>query len=131
MNTDDIALLIAALATVVAAATVAIASSRSLPHRPRLAKSPTGDCRPTTFEPPTALPAPPRMVVVNTQKPDDQSLRGQMVDDGQQSGWVVLRAPSLHVAGGEGTASWEKLPADVSIVSNETGILGGVALWRD
>lgn len=58
--------------------------------------------------------AAPRMVVVNTKKPDDQSLRGQMVDDGQQSGWVVLRAPALHVAG-EATSSWEKLPADVSI----------------
>lgn len=72
----------------------------------RLASAPTGDVAATIFA--------ARMVVVNTKKPDDQSLRGQMVDDGQQSGWVVLRAPALHVAG-EATASWEKLPADVSI----------------
>ncbi|HEX7728782.1 MAG TPA: ROK family protein, partial [Terracidiphilus sp.] len=37
----------------------------------------------------------------------------------------------LYIGGGNSKKIIVKLPADVSIVSNETGILGGVALWRD
>jgi polyphosphate glucokinase len=37
----------------------------------------------------------------------------------------------LYLGGGNTKKIDFKLPADVSIVSNEDGILGGVALWRD
>ena len=37
----------------------------------------------------------------------------------------------LYIGGGNTKKIIVKLPADVSIVSNETGILGGVAMWRD
>jgi polyphosphate glucokinase len=37
----------------------------------------------------------------------------------------------LYLGGGNAKKIDFKLPENVTIVSNETGLLGGVALWRD
>ena len=37
----------------------------------------------------------------------------------------------LYIGGGDARYINFKLPADVEVVSNEDGLLGGIALWRD
>ncbi len=81
-----------------------------LSHRRWLAESAVLTVSESATEP--SHPLLGEMVVVNTHRPDDQSLQGILVT--ADNGWLVLRAASrLDVKGG--VAKWEDLPADAAV----------------
>ncbi|EHC09665.1 polyphosphate glucokinase [Fischerella thermalis JSC-11] len=43
----------------------------------------------------------------------------------------MMSPKHLYIGGGEATRSKIQLPTNVKIIPSITGLLGGIALWRD
>lgn len=86
-----------------------------LRHRERI----EGHRRPDEPQPPAPHPHLGQLVVLNTEKPDDQSLRGILTQAGR---WYVITAPSIAVPEGS-TVRWDPLPGDVTIEADHVAWL--------